>query len=245
MASILRAGIRTTLHCSPTPAILLPMPQDPVEEWRRLTALYSEMGDIEIEELADQINDLTPAAQDVLRDELKKRGIASGPAASAPSPDHDGEIHWEKEQDNAAEGDSSEEGASRDYTWKVALCRCESLDEAAARSEMLRRARIDSWIQHSGTRFIVPWLETGVGDFQINVAADQLDRAQTIAARPIPQDILDELKEQAAIAEFELPTCPKCGAADPILESVEPSNNWLCESCENTWSDPIPENSPQ
>jgi hypothetical protein len=221
------------------------MPQDPVEEWRRLSTLYSEMGDIEIEELADQIGDLTPAAQNVLRDELKKRGITSGPAAPvplAPSPDGDGEIHGEQEQDNAAEGESSEEG-SRDYTWKVALCRCQSLDEAAGRSEMLRRARIDSWIQHSGTRYIVPWLDTGVGDFQINVAADQLDPAQTIAALPIPQDILDELKEQAAHAEYELPTCPKCGAPDPILESVEPSNNWLCESCDNTWSDPIPENS--
>ena len=57
------------------------MPQTPVEEWRRLSALYSEMGDIEIEDLADQLNDLTPTAQQVLRDELKKRGISNNPGA--------------------------------------------------------------------------------------------------------------------------------------------------------------------
>ena len=42
------------------------MPQDPIEEWRRLTTLYSEMGDIEIQELAGQINDLTSNAQQIL-----------------------------------------------------------------------------------------------------------------------------------------------------------------------------------
>ena len=52
------------------------MQQDPMEEWRNLTALYSEMGDVEIRELADQINDLTDTAKQILRDELKKRGIA-------------------------------------------------------------------------------------------------------------------------------------------------------------------------
>ena len=59
------------------------MPTDPLEEWRRLTALYSEMGDIEIQDLADQINDLTPTAQQVLRDELKKRTLMNNGVASA------------------------------------------------------------------------------------------------------------------------------------------------------------------
>jgi hypothetical protein len=219
-----------------------------MEEWRRLTTLYSEMGDVEIEELADQVNDLTPAAQGVLCDELKKRGIScdrSAPQALAPPPENAAEVHWLQEQNTAADGDlelAEGDGSAQRYTWKVALYRCESLDEAAARSEMLRRAGIDSWIQRPGARFVVPWLEIGVGDIQINVAADQLDQAQSIVAQPIPQDIIAELKEQAATPEYELPTCPKCGAPDPTLESVEPSNNWLCESCGNTWSDPVLEN---
>ena len=58
-------------------AILLPMQEDPMEEWRRLTALYGEMGDIEIRELTSQINNLMPIAQQILRDELKKQTAAN------------------------------------------------------------------------------------------------------------------------------------------------------------------------
>jgi hypothetical protein len=221
------------------------MPTDAVEEWRRLSTLYGEMGDIEIQELAGQISDLTTTAQDVLRDELKKRGMTSGTSPGRP-PVPTGAAtpttHWDHEHDTAADRDldQSQENHILDYTWKVGLCRCESLDEAAARSEMLRRAGIDSWIQRSGTRFFVPWLELGIGDTQINVGADQLDQARAVIEQPIPQDIIDQLREEAAAPEYELPTCPKCGAPDPILEAVEPSNNWLCDSCDHTWSDPAP-----
>ncbi len=107
---------------------------------------------------------------------------------------------------------------------------------------MLRRAGIESWIQRPGARFVVPWVDVlGVGDLQINVAADQLEQARAVVAQPIPQDIIDEHTEEEATPAYEIPACPKCKAEDPTLESVEPSNNWLCESCGHTWSDPIPD----
>lgn len=223
------------------------MQTDPMEEWRRLTTLYGEMGDIEIHELADQINDLTPTAQQVLRDELKKRGIAEEEATrSVQSPSRENAVvHWAQGDDTAAglDGDGSNSDGPRDYTWKVALCRCESVDEAAARCEMLRRAGIDTWVQRPGSRFVIPWVdELGAGDIQINVTADQLDHAKTIVALPVPQDIIDQIKQEDETPQYQLPVCPKCGAADPTLESVEPSNNWLCESCGYTWSDPVGEN---
>jgi rubrerythrin len=225
------------------PAILLRMQTDPMEEWRRLTALYGEMGDVEIRELADQINDLTPHAQQVLRDEIKKRGLTDNPASSTPNREiNDDFTHWQEDEDTAADVDKNiADSGSGDYTWKTALRRCESMDEAAARCEMLRRAGIESWIQRPGSRFVVPWLESGRGEIQINVAADQLDRAQSIIGRPIPQEILNQVKEEAAAPLYELPSCPKCRTEDPTLESVEPSNNWLCESCGYTWSDPVPD----
>lgn len=227
------------------------MQTDPLEEWRRLTALYSEMGDVELEELADQINDLIPTAQDVLRDELKKRGLTSDPNASQltspPGLEDSAEVHWHQEEDTSADSELQQSDGDApiiDYTWKVGLCRCDSLEEAAGRCEMLRRAGVDSWIQRPGARFVVPWLEVGVGDIQINVAADQRDQALAIIDQPIPQDITDQIGEQAEAPEYEPPTCPKCHASDPTLESVEPSNNWLCESCGHTWSDPVAADSP-
>ncbi|WP_348264106.1 hypothetical protein P8935_06120 [Telmatobacter sp. DSM 110680] len=214
-----------------------------MEEWRRLTTFYGEMGDIEIRDLAAQINDLTPNAQQILRDELKKRGIAdTRPTRNIPSSDSDIGVHWDdgEDSDQDIDPDALERGAA-EYTWKTGLCRCDSIDEAAQRGEMLRRAGIESWAQRPGSRFFVPWLEIGEGDIQLNVAADQLDQARAVIAQPIPQDIIDELKEREAAPAYQIPRCPRCKAEDPILESVEPSNNWLCESCGHTWSDPIPD----
>src|ERR1700757_3909229 len=213
------------------------MQQDPMEEGRRLTTLYSEMGDIEIRELAHQINDLTDTAQQILRDELKKRGISEKSSNSHSTNreargNDSAEVHWDSAEDSCQDADGGvAEIGSVEYTWKTGLCRCDSIDEAAQRGEMLRRAGIDSWVQRPGSRFIVPWLELGAGDLQINVAADQLERAHAIMAQPIPQDIIDELKAEDAAPAYEVPICPKCRAEDPTLESVEPSNNWLCESC--------------
>jgi ribosomal protein L37AE/L43A len=223
------------------------MQQDPMEEWRRLTALYGEMGDLEIRELVDQINDLTPNAQQILRDELKKRGISgksfASPARGGQDPDDFAAVHWDPREESIENLiDGAPEGGAAAYTWKTGLCRCESIDEAAQLGEMLRRAGIESWIQRPGARYPTPWIdELGVGDLQINVPADQLDQARAVIAQPIPQDIINQMKEEESTPAYEIPVCPKCKAEDPTLESVEPSNNWLCESCGYTWSDPVPD----
>lgn len=220
------------------------MPADPMEEWRRLTALYGEMGDLEIRELAAQINDLTDTAQQILREELKKRGVSERSSishlTSRETADNSAEVHWDSEEDS----DQDADGAIRsvEYTWKTGLCRCDSIDEAAQRCEMLSRAGIESWVQRPGSQFSIPWIDApGIGDIQINVAADQLEQARAVIAEPIPQSIIDELKREEAAPAYEIPVCPKCQAEDPTLESVEPSNNWLCESCGYTWSDPVPD----
>jgi transposase-like protein len=69
------------------------------------------------------------------------------------------------------------------------------------------------------------------------VAADQLESAVEIVARPIPQDVIDECSEEAP--EFEPPSCPKCGAGDPVLEGVDPVNSWRCEACGNQWTETV------
>ena len=44
-------------------------------EWQRLTQLYREMGDGELEALDADKDDLTEVAQQVLSDEIRKRGL--------------------------------------------------------------------------------------------------------------------------------------------------------------------------
>jgi ribosomal protein L37AE/L43A len=67
------------------------------------------------------------------------------------------------------------------------------------------------------------------------VAADQLEEAVEIASRPIPQDILDQSRED--VPEYEAPGCPKCGSQDPVLEAVDPVNTWRCEACGKQWTE--------
>jgi hypothetical protein len=211
------------------------MQTDPMEEWRRLTALYGEMGDVEIRELADQINDLTPNAQQVLRDELKKRGLTNEPsnAPQAGKPEPNATVNWEPTNYTYQFSELPDENEGpHEYTWKTELCVCATSEEAQQIGEALRRAGVDSWIQGPQGRM-------GFGESRVLVAADQLEQARGVAAQPIPQDIIDESKESDESAPYENPTCPKCRAVDPTLESVEPSNNWLCESCGYAWSDPV------
>jgi hypothetical protein len=122
------------------------MQADPVEEWRRLSALYSEMGDVEIHELADQINDLTPSAQNVLRDELKKRGLLedqpAGHAFASLSPQHARDRRTVSHFAPAsAEVDGSieevEEETPVEFSWKTLLCECAEMPEARAIARVL------------------------------------------------------------------------------------------------------------
>jgi hypothetical protein len=212
---------------------------DPVEEWRRLTEHYREMGDEELYELEADFAGLTETAQQVLRDELKLRGLDLPRAASAQanSAARQEARQWDLVQDTpqAVEdsGDSEEadedavDGAPREFTWKTVLCECNEASEAWQIREVLRRAGIDSWVEGRSRDLSYP---------RVVVAADQLEQAREIAARPIPQEIIDEFN--APPEEYKPPVCPKCGAEDPVLESADPVNSWLCESCGEQWSDP-------
>ena len=217
------------------------MSADPVEEWRRLSALYSEMGDIEIQELTNQISEITPAAHDVLREEIEKRELDKRPdvpASSSLSPqqatDRRTISHFVPASGEVGDLiEEIEEETPVEFSWKTLLCECADIPEARAIARVLMSAGIECWIERSGQFY------GGAGGPKIVVAADQLDHAQQLLEQPIPQSILDEERELQNAPQYELPTCPECGAPDPILESVEPSNNWLCESCDHAWSDPV------
>jgi hypothetical protein len=228
------------------------MQTDPALEWRRLTEHYREIGDEELRELAVDFADLTETAQQVLAQEMRSRGLADPRGASQPP-------QYAKSADAATESplradetsedsDSITTGAAgllgtrapqlvpdapdtdtddtgeHDYTWRTYLCECETRQQAQELCEVLKRAGIDCWIASYG--LVYP---------RVLVAADQLDQARAVAAQPIPQEIVDDSKAEAP--EYEVPKCPKCGAEDPILESVEPTNHWRCEQCEAEWTE--------
>jgi hypothetical protein len=210
------------------------MRSNSAEEWQRLTSLYAEKSDEELLELAADFGNLTEFAQPILRDEMRKRGLGD-PQTPVAKPVFGISRPVVGEQSRPLDSppnDSDVTDVERpyDYTWKTLLCDCANWDEVWQMREALSREGIESWMGGSPSQFGM-----ASGGPRILVAADQLDEARTVIARPIPQDIIDQSKEK--IEEFVPPICPKCGADDPVLESAEPTNAWLCENCGARWTD--------
>ena len=219
------------------------MQSDPSEEWRRLTEAYRDMSEEELRNLAEDFDDLTENAKQALRQEMRSRGLGD---PQSPLPIIESQRSWNVERKSydllagplansyVVPSDPDEVGheevRKHDYTWKTLLCECNEVAVAQQISEMLTRAGIENWPE------ALPRYAIGLGSPKIYVAADQLEQARAIAAQPIPQEIIDDSK--AEVPDYVVPKCPKCGAEDPILEAVEPTNTWCCEQCDYKWSDP-------
>jgi hypothetical protein len=211
------------------------MHDDPVRYWQDLSENYRQMSDGELFELAEKPEDLTEVARQVLRDEMRKRRLdeKQDQIPVANSAHTTARVHWEPTSyRNAFSSMEEKEGEEEhEYTWKVVLSECNSPEEAWQLAEMLRRAGIESWIRRYN-----PFAQFDSNGPGVLVAADQLEEARAIAARPIPQDIIEE--SQIKLPEFVIPVCPQCRSKDgAMLESTEPVNSWSCEVCGAEWSD--------
>jgi ribosomal protein L37AE/L43A/cell division septation protein DedD len=235
------------------------MQTDPAGEWLRLAEEYRAKSDEELRELAADFAELTEPAQQALRQEMHSRKLgdpaasgAQAPGAIAlarasnapaqrvrstpdlPEPDIPADVFpgnfghppalVSDDSDDATQEDT---GGAHDYTWKTVLGECETTDEARYLADALHNAGLDAWVE--------PSREFGRSYARVLVAADQLEQARAIAARPIPQDIVDESKVE--VPEFVEPKCPKCGSNDVVLEGVDTANRWHCETCDAEWSD--------
>lgn len=208
-----------------------PTPTDPrMEEDRlRFAAHYATLGDDDLLELADEMESLTAGAQMALGQELGKRGLGEMRAITEDEDEKERDVLARAEARVTTEGDAeSETGGAAEYTWKVEAGDYDTRAEAWQRMEMLRRAGIESW-------FADPYAQSSTN--RITVAADQLEEAQRIIAHPVPGEIVEQ--SQMRVPEFEMPQCPHCHAADPVLIDTEPTNKWLCESCGFEWNDPV------
>jgi hypothetical protein len=248
------------------------MQVDPISEWQRLTEHYRQITDEELRELAVDFSDLTEAAQQVLRSEMRSRGLGDPENAGAASPVSQPaamepaqaalplrNAPWAGDPVDVAFGtpfgarapelvpdtpDTDDKVAGpHEFTWKTPLCECETPAKAWQISETLKQAGIESWIE-SPRAYAVD--QAGLlgepGGPRVLVAADQLDEARLVAARPIPREIVEA--SETSESEFTPPKCPACGATDPVLEGVEPENTWRCEQCGKEWTEALAGPSP-
>jgi hypothetical protein len=215
---------------------------NPAEEWQQLTEHYHKMWDEELNQLAEDFGNLTETAQQVLRNEMRNRGLRDplAPAAASRSPFRSVASPVAPRSSSTVDpvfagsqlsafGSQEEDKSSHEYTWKTHLCACDTTKQAWQLSSALKRAGIESWVENASNG-------ADIGCPRVLVAADQLDQAREVAARPIPPEVVEE--SQLEVPEFEPPQCPRCRAEDPVLESVDPANSWLCEACGKQWTDP-------
>lgn len=206
------------------------MQTDPIQEWQRLTGQYRAMGDEELRELARDFADLTETAQQALRGEMHSRRLGD-PADIA----FDASIGRAPELASEIPVTDDGDDRSHEYTWKTLLCECDTYQQAWQLSEALKQAGIESWIERSNRHSPYHAALVEAENLRLLVAADQLDRARAVAARPIPPEIVEASERKEP--EYEPPACPKCGAEDPVLEGVDPENTWRCEQCGEQWTE--------
>ena len=100
------------------------------------------------------------------------------------------------------------------------------LEDAYLAQSVLRSAGIESMVPNSELNIETP---------RLIVAPDDASSAQRILASA---KLTNSDSDADSAEAFVEPTCPNCGASDPLLESVDPTNEWRCEACGHTWSDP-------
>lgn len=216
-------------------------PQISSAEMLRLTRHYRGLSDDGLLDLSDHAMELTPDAQRILEEEIRRRGLEEPREYESleETGEPDALARAEAKMRAGIEARRAEQFSDhpREYTWKVPLRDYENPEEARQRLTMLRREGIQCWFMDPSGRLEDPTVARL--DYRIFVPADQLEEAEAIVQKPVPQDIIDDSKIE--VPEFVMPQCPKCGSSDPALVGAEPSNSWLCEVCGNEWSDPVPE----
>jgi predicted RNA-binding Zn-ribbon protein involved in translation (DUF1610 family) len=70
------------------------------------------------------------------------------------------------------------------------------------------------------------------------VAPAHAKAASSILSRPLAEKYQSAAEDEMEMTEeYVEPACPACGAVEPVLESVDPANQWRCEACGNVWMD--------
>ena len=187
-------------------------------DYQRLTRLYREMSEAELIRLQDNSDRLTDMARDILTNEMSSRNMAwrSQPAAASFEPQTDEMLI----QDFGLLAPS-------ECVWEFA-----EREDAQAAGEMLTAEGLTCQV-------ILPRAEKlDMTAPRVAVLPTDLEKARVLLSKPIPEEFRISVRTQDS---FTAPSCSRCGCLDPLLESVEPVNEWRCEVCGNVWRDKMPE----
>jgi hypothetical protein len=189
------------------------------EQYQELAARYREYGDIELQELAADAADLTEIAQQALAAEMKSRNLSpkvkEAPKRELPAVDKRGMPTLRQFAALAPD----------ECVWEFS-----QLADAAAGSRALEAEGIESVVIPTGN---------AIGDMRpprLVVGPADVERADQILSRPIAAEFREASEQEQDYLE---PACPACGAEEPLLDAVDPTNQWRCEACGHAWTDAL------
>ena len=213
------------------------------EEWSRLTDLYSNMSEGELEKLANEAYELTDMARDVLRGEISRRGLRLRLLDQPAPPGID------QPRERPADFDPEQLDL-------VGFGRVYDLADARRTKGILNQAGIPCYfgtdnlenVEELGLRFTAAEAEAQKRGYkvgiQVRVSSADSQRAShafTNAPRePEPQNTPEDEPNYLAV-------CPRCHSTEIVFQGLEEDGscdpdvdskwNWTCDACGHKWKD--------
>jgi hypothetical protein len=196
------------------------------DERRRLSKLYGELSDVELQEMAQEAPRLTEAARLALADVIASRGLNIRLADSIPFD----QVEWQE---------------------LVTIRHFRDLPEALLAKGALEAAGIESSLADENMVRMQWFISSGIGGIRLQVKKEDVDEALSLLGEPIPETF-----EVEGVGSFEQPKCPRCGSLDithqagldkrfalPALWGLGGipipvrRNDWKCQSCGAEWQE--------
>jgi len=140
---------------------------DSEQERRRLSALYSQMAEGELQEIATEASTLTEVAQRVLSDEFQRRGME--PVAEAPK-------------------------VRREFEFQdlVTIRQFRDLPEAILARGVLESAGIETFLADDNIVRMDWFISNLVGGIKLKVRKEDLEAANEVLQAPVPGELPPE-----------------------------------------------------
>jgi hypothetical protein len=196
---------------------------DAEQERQRLAALYSEMTEEQLRNVADAAR-LTDEALQALNGEITRRKLDIPISVSPPG----------------TEGVELRE--------LVTIRRFRGFPEAVLARGMLDSAGAESFLADDNIVRMDWFWSNGVGGIKLQVDRDNVEAAIEVLERPIPESF-----EIDGIGKFRQPRCPKCESVDTTFEELKLNKliaytsaylgvpiplhrkSWKCRACGHEW----------
>jgi hypothetical protein len=205
-------------------------------EANRLTELYANMAEGELEKVASESYELTEIAREALRIEIQKRGLDFAIREQRP----------EKIVEPVVEETKEEGYYDADFQKLVFLRRFRDLPEAMLAKGTLASSGIEGYFVDDNIVRMDWFISNLIGGVKLMVRPEDLEAANDLLSQPIPEGI-----DYGGDEQFEQPKCPKCSSIDITFEELnKPLSyasawvgfplpvshpNWKCESCGAKW----------